>query len=71
MRRVTKRQAAKQRRGCEGKQRHDSETAAAAHAIGLRKQGARVSYYACPICQGWHVGHTPKSVRQSIRARNP
>lgn len=66
---LTRRQRARARRACEGKVKHPDQTAAAAHAVRLRKTGARVGYYECPNCGAWHVGHTPWRVRQSIAAK--
>lgn len=70
MKRVTRKERAAMRRACEGKRRYSSETEAyAAKKSLMAKDGARMNFYSCPLCQGWHVGHTPKSVRQSVRAR--
>lgn len=70
MKRLTRKERAAARRGCEGKRRYESETEAYQHMTALRKKdGARVNYYACPLCEGFHVGHTPRRVRQSIRDR--
>lgn len=69
-RRVTKREQRKLRRGCEGKQAHADKEAARKHAEFLRRRdGAMMTFYRCPACGAWHVGHTPRSVRQSLRDR--
>lgn len=49
---------AKRRRGCIGKQRHESASAAYAHKYHLnRKDDDRIHVYHCRFCGGWHVGH--------------
>lgn len=68
MKRVTRRERAAVRRACEGKVRHPDQASA---AVAMRRLLARspltmMSFYECPSCGGWHVGHTPKGVRQSI-----
>jgi len=60
---------AKRRKECERKSRYTEygahkRAAALAHAT-----GQRISAYRCKWCGGWHVGHTPYRVRQSMRDR--
>lgn len=58
------------RRECQGKQRFVSEVAARAGIASLRR-GKGVTdalhTYACSFCGGYHYGHPPAKVLQSIR----
>jgi hypothetical protein len=49
-------------RGCEGKQRYDTEAGASAgmkFLQGLRaiRTGDGMTVYECGFCHGWHFGH--------------
>lgn len=49
------------RRQCEGKIPHETQVAAVAHKVSLKKQGAaRMHAYKCKRCKKWHVGHLPR-----------
>lgn len=54
-------------RTCPGKVQHPTEEGAVLHLIGLKIASTRsgeMSHYLCTFCGYWHVGHTPKSLRQ-------
>jgi hypothetical protein len=62
---------AQRRKSCNGKVRHGSFKQANTHAKQLRLSNERwVMPYKCKFCGGYHVGHAPKNVRQSIKAKN-
>lgn len=60
---------ARRKRQCAKKVTYADVAAAMGHVRSLRVQGYQVHAYRCPFCQGTHVGHPPKKVRQSIRAK--
>lgn len=63
---------AQRRKACTGKTRFATHQAAAAAAAALRhnKPGTGLlTTYLCPFCSGYHFGHPPARVRQSIAAR--
>lgn len=58
------------RKACEGKVRYSSSRAAHNEAMRRgRESGHRLNGYKCAFCNGFHIGHPPKRVRQAIRAR--
>ena len=69
MRRVTRREASKLRRGCDGKRRLTAAEATAAVYSLRRRDGAFMISYLCPACRTFHVGHATRATRQSIRDR--
>lgn len=56
------------RRACASKHRYESLSDAMANKKRLKKKGVTVCAYACSFCGGFHVGHAPRRIRQSIRA---
>lgn len=57
------------RRSCKSKQRFGSQLAASAAIGRLRRNTGDTSWmttYRCQFCGGWHFGHTPSRIRQSI-----
>lgn len=57
-------------KGCEKKVRHPTRgEALVAWRIAKSKWGGWLVVYRCDFCAGYHVGHPPRRVRQSIRAR--
>lgn len=59
---------ARRRQACAGKQRHETEAAARAHAASLyRKRGAQgLNVYKCKFCGAWHVGHRPLRLKEVL-----
>lgn len=60
---------ARRKRRCAKKITYASIDAAMGHVRSLRDKGDRIHAYRCPFCGGFHVGHPPAKVRQSIRAK--
>lgn len=59
----------RRRREC-GEKRHYANLAEAQEvALRRRKPGERLRPYKCRFGPHWHIGHTPKKVRQAIAAR--
>jgi hypothetical protein len=55
------------RKSCTGKIRYESFNDANKHAVSMHyKTGQWFAAYHCKFCGGWHIGHPPYSVRQSI-----
>jgi hypothetical protein len=54
------------RRGCEGKQRHESIGRAWAAMQSLVRSGKIYGTvprpYRCQFCHGWHLGHMPRKL---------
>lgn len=59
------------RNACKGKVRHET-IAAANYAAHLKRQqtGHWIIGYGCQFCNGFHIGHPPKKVRQSINDKS-
>lgn len=57
------------RKQCKGKVRYDTQVAAQRGIGRLRRDTGSVGFYTayrCDFCGGFHFGHTPKRIRQSI-----
>lgn len=52
------------RRTCKRKKKYEAVEAQAA----AKAQRGHTAYK-CRFCSGWHTGHTPRRVRQSMKAR--
>lgn len=59
---------AQRRKAC-GKTRYDTAAAAKPAIEWAQKRGEWVRAYTCGHCHGWHIGHPPRSVRQSLSAK--
>lgn len=58
------------RKACTGKVRYETAQAAQhAATAACRRAHAWIVAYGCRFCGGHHIGHPPKNVRQSIKAR--
>jgi hypothetical protein len=58
------------RNACTGKVKHDTQAQAVSHVINTRKRRLTGNHpYKCPFCHGWHIGHTPKRMKQGMRAK--
>lgn len=63
---------AQRRKACSGKQRFEAEWEARRAIRNLRKQTGQHDWivtYRCEFCGGFHYGHPPARVRQSIAAQ--
>jgi hypothetical protein len=51
-------------RQCQGKRRHESQSAAVSALLLLKVKGDKkdVRTYLCPECHGWHIGHYNRKV---------
>lgn len=58
------------RKNCDSKMRYAGKPEAdtAAHFARVRS-GDWVMSYKCKHCNGWHIGHPPKHVREAIDGR--
>ena len=56
---------------CERKIRYANESSAASKCKALRKKlnDHALGWYRCKFCGGYHIGHRPKKLVQSIRSR--
>jgi len=58
------------RKACDGKVRYKTSKSAHNEAFRrMRESGEWLNSYKCAFCKGFHIGHPPKRVRQSILAR--
>jgi hypothetical protein len=69
MARNSRKKARAAQRACVGKQPMTIDQARAVAGRLHRRDGATMSFYQCGSCDAWHVGHTPRSVLQSVRDR--
>lgn len=61
------------RKACTGKVRYGTQEDCdkVMRAVNSKSEvRQRMSAYKCKFCNGWHFGHTPKKVIQSINAKN-
>lgn len=58
------------KKSCDGKKKFtDQESAGRAAAYRTRLHGRWITPYRCKFCGGYHIGHPPRSVRQSLKAK--
>lgn len=61
------------RRACDGKRRYADAKEARGGVWNLRRsgkaEGAMLAVYRCQFCGGFHFGHPPARVRQSMRTK--
>lgn len=56
------------RKACTGKVRYSTASAANAAAYSRRlKTSQLILGYSCQFCGGFHIGHLPKRMRQTVR----
>ncbi len=55
------------RKACEQKTRYTTaEDAGTAARRNSKFTDSRIGSYKCKFCQGWHIGHTPKSIIRAM-----
>ena len=57
------------RQSCEGKLRYQFLDAAQGAARNANSRTSWIMPYKCNFCGGYHIGHAPNGVRQSVIAR--
>jgi hypothetical protein len=60
---------AQRRKVCGDKDAYSSAAAAEGSIKHAQRNGHWVRAYTCPHCHQWHIGHPPRSVRQSLAAK--